>query len=175
MSKWVWADLEMTGLTSGDRILEAAVVITNDQLELMPDYVHRIIHVPDQVLDNMNQWCVDQHGKSGLTEQVRQSKFTIEQVQAEIMLLLKKYTQKGEAPLCGNSIGTDKVFIEREMPQFYEWLNYRVIDVSSIKILYNTWSGAPVYQKRESSHRALDDIKDSIEELKFYRKWMECK
>ncbi|KAI0260184.1 ribonuclease H-like protein [Gloeopeniophorella convolvens] len=171
----VWIDCEMTGLDyQNDRILEIAVLITNGNLDVMDDGLEFVIRTEKQVLDNMNEWCVKQHGASGLTSACLESKHTTEAVQEEVLQYIKKWVpQERSAMLAGNSVHADRAFLAKDMPKIVEWLHYRIVDVSSIKELHRRWyPRRPLPDtvfRRETKHRALDDIRGSIEELKWYR------
>ena len=130
-----------------------------------------IIHCEDQLLDNMNAWCVKQHGESGLTQACRESKVTVQQAERLVLDLLEKHTEKGQCPLAGNSVGQDRKFIDKFMPELAGWLHYRTVDVSTIKELCKRWYPR-VYEatpKKGGSHRALGDIEESIAELQYYK------
>ena len=130
-----------------------------------------MIHQSDQVLNAMGDWCQKHHAKSGLTESVRQSKISLKECEETVHEFLVKHTKKGACPLAGNSVGQDAKFLEKYMPKITQHLHYRIIDVSTIKELTKRWYPeiAREAPKKRLSHRALDDIKESIEELKFYR------
>ena len=136
----VWVDLEMTGLEPSDCILEVAVVLTTTNLEVLPDHVHRVVNVSEDRLAQMGSWCQHHHQKSGLLDEVRKSKLTIADVEKEVMELMQAHVVEGQAPLCGNSVHVDKRYIYNEMRRFHDYLNYRIIDVSSLKELYSVWS-----------------------------------
>ena len=125
-----------------------------------------------QVMDNMNEWCVKQHGKSGLTEKVLKSDLTMEDCESQVLQFVKDWTPKGKCPLAGNSIGQDAKFLAKQMPKLMEHLHYRVVDVSTIKELVKRWykNEDVCAPPKKMSHRALDDIIESINELKYYRK-----
>lgn len=169
----IWVDLEMTGLDlEKDRIIEMACIVTDKNLNIIAKGPNLIINQPDSLLDSMNDWCKKHHGQSGLTDAVKKSDIT--QLEAEKMMLafVEQHTLKSTCPLAGNSIHTDKMFLEKYMPDFIKHLHYRIIDVSSIKELCRRWY-PHVFSKAPSkalSHRAEDDIQESIEELKYYRK-----
>lgn len=170
----VWLDLEMTGLNpNADRILEIATIVTDDELNVLAEGPVLAIHQSDEVLSKMNSWCVDQHGKSGLTARVRQSKTTENQAELETLDFLKKYIPAKASPLCGNSIYQDRRFLFQYMPTLEEYFHYRLLDVSTLKILAQHWYPSIIDGfKKESTHLALQDIRDSIEELRYYRKHM---
>jgi len=165
----------MTGLNyQTDRILEIAVLITNGNLDVVDDGLQYVIHAEKSVLDNMNEWCIQHHKASGLTAACLASKDTTASVQKEVMKYIKKWVPKQRtAMLAGNSVHADRAFLAREMPEVVDWLHYRIVDVSSIKELHRRWyprRPLPVcVLNRDSKHRALDDIRGSLEELKWYR------
>ncbi|XP_064424823.1 oligoribonuclease, mitochondrial [Latimeria chalumnae] len=169
----VWVDLEMTGLDiERDHIIEMACIITDSDLNVLAEGPSLIINQPDELLDNMSDWCKEHHGKSGLTQAVRESKISLQQAEYEFLSFVRQHTPPGLCPLAGNSVQADKKFLEKYMPQFMRHLHYRIIDVSTIKELSRRWypeeyEAAP---KKKASHRALDDIQESIKELQFYRK-----
>ncbi|KAF8504766.1 ribonuclease H-like protein [Russula emetica] len=174
----VWIDCEMTGLDyKSDRILEIAVIITNGNLEVVDDGLEFVIHAEKAVLDNMNDWCIEHHKASGLTDACLRSKHTTVSVQEEIVKYLKKWIPlRRTAMLAGNSVHADRAFLAREMPEIVDWLHYRIVDVSSIKELHRRWyPRRPLPDRifrRDTKHRALDDIRGSIEELKWYREYV---
>lgn len=167
----VWIDLEMTGLDfTNDVIIEIATIVTDSQLNILAEGPSLAIYQPQAVLDKMGTWCQRQHSKSGLITRVQSSQVSVEDAEHKTLDFLKQYTKKGESPLCGNSICTDRRFISRYMPRLDRYLHYRHIDVSTIKELAMRWR-PELYQEIDSkntTHLALDDIRDSIEELRFY-------
>ncbi|KAI8064811.1 ribonuclease H-like domain-containing protein [Gilbertella persicaria] len=167
----VWIDCEMTGLDiTKDHLIEIAVLITDGELNIVAEGPELIIHQPKEVMDNMNEWCIEHHGKSGLTQQVIESKLSIEEAEEKVHSFLKQHLPKGVAPLAGNSVHADKQFLLKEMPKVVDHLHYRIVDVSTIKELTKRWypeTASGVVKK--AGHRALDDIIESIEELKYYR------
>lgn len=168
----IWLDLEMTGLDPDtDVILEIASIITDDQLESIAEGPDLVIHQPDQVLDSMNEWCKNQHAKSGLTQLVHASTISIQQAEEQTLDLVKQYFKEDEGVLCGNSVWQDKQFLRKYMPTLNNYLNYRIIDVSSIKELVKRWYPKSPYTdfKKHDAHRALPDIKESIKELQHYK------
>ncbi len=170
-SNLVWMDLEMTGLDPhNDKIIEMATLITDSELNIIAEGPCLIIHQTEEVLDQMNDWCKKHHGESGLTQAVRQSQISQDEACRLTREFILKYCKKGCSPLCGNSIGQDRMFLMHHMPEILETLHYRVVDVSSFKELFNRWYGKKRTKfEKKTSHRALDDIIESIEELKFYR------
>ena len=170
-SNLIWLDLEMTGLEpKTDVILEIATIITDSQLNVLAEGPVFAIHQSDEVLNNMNAWCIDHHGQSGLTQRCRESKTSLEQASAETLAFIKPYVTKGKSPMCGNSIGQDRRFINQYMAEFEDYFHYRNIDVSTIKELARRWK-PEVLDKvvKTGAHLAMDDIRESIEELKVYK------
>ncbi|ORX81100.1 ribonuclease H-like protein [Basidiobolus meristosporus CBS 931.73] len=163
----------MTGLDlSKDHIIELAILITDGQLNVIAEGPELIIHYPKEVMDDMNEWCVNQHGQSGLTAAVLASSVTLSEANEKIMNFVRKFIKTPKiAPLAGNSVHVDKTFLAKEFPDLVEYLHYRIIDVSTVKELTRRWYPqiATNVPKKNPNHRALDDIKDSIKELKFYR------
>ena len=171
-SNLVWLDLEMTGLEPRtDKILEIATIVTDGNLNVLAEGPVIAIHQPDEILDGMDEWCTTQHGKSGLTERCRNSTKNELDAIKETLLFLEKWVPKGESPMCGNSIGQDRRFLNEYMPELEDFFHYRNIDVSTIKELARRWQ-PDVLQKvqKEGTHLALQDIRESIMELKVYKK-----
>ncbi|KAN0062648.1 Phosphatidylinositol 3,4,5-trisphosphate-dependent Rac exchanger 2 protein [Thecaphora frezii] len=168
----VWIDCEMTGLLETDRLLEVAVVVTDGDLEPLDAGVSYVIKTQKQVLDGMGEWCVKQHGKSGLTSACLSTEAVDHQEvrKAVLAYILDRIPQRGVGVLAGNSVHADKVFLVREMPEVIDHLHYRIVDVSSFKECIRRWYGnEAVWKGGKGRHRALDDIQGSIEELKTYR------
>lgn len=167
----IWIDLEMSGLdTTGDVIIEIATVVTDSELNTLAEGPVFAIHQSDDILNGMDDWNTKQHGNSGLTERVKNS--TINEVEAERQTIefLRQYVPANASPMCGNSICQDRRFLARCMPELEAFFHYRNLDVSSLKELAKRW--APEVFKgfsKQSSHLALNDIRDSIDELKHYR------
>jgi oligoribonuclease len=167
----IWIDLEMTGLdTFEDEIIEIATVVTDSQLELVAEGPVLAIHQPDEVLNGMDEWNTRQHVKSGLTQRVRDSKLTTQDAERLTLDFLAQHVDAGVSPMCGNSICQDRRFMARLMPQLEEFFHYRNLDVSTLKELGRRWAPQLTagFQK-DSSHLAMDDIRDSIKELQYYR------
>jgi oligoribonuclease len=169
----VWIDCEMTGLDlRRDALIEIAVIVTDADLQPLDDGCGVIINAPDDVLDAMVPFVREMHESSGLTEAVRASTITLDQAETAVLDYVKSHVPEPRtAPLCGNSIATDRGFIARDMPALDEHLHYRMIDVSSIKELTKRWYPRVYQQQPEKglAHRALDDIRESIRELEYYR------
>jgi oligoribonuclease len=172
----VWIDCEMTGLDLvRDKLIEVAVVVTDSQLNVLDPGLDVIIHAEDADLAGMADVVTEMHARSGLTEEVRASTVTLEEASAEVLAYVKRFVpERRTAPLCGNSIGTDRGFLARDMPELDDHLHYRMIDVSSIKELARRWFPRIYYAAptKHGGHRALADIRESIEELKYYREAM---
>jgi oligoribonuclease len=169
----VWIDCEMTGLDlARDALIEVAAIVTDSELNVLDEGIEVVIHVDDDLLDTMLPVVRDMHAASGLTEAVRASTTTLGEAEKLVLDYVKTHVPDiRSAPLCGNSIGTDRGFIARDMPALDEHLHYRMVDVSSIKELAKRWY-PKVYQSQPEKglrHRALDDIRESITELAYYR------
>ena len=173
--KMIWVDLEMTGLNiDTDHIIEMACLIMDGQLNIIAKGPNLIIHQPDSVLDQMNDWCKENHGASGLTQAVRSSTTSLQQAEMEMLSFVRQHTPIKKCPLAGNSVHSDKKFLDKYMPQFMEHLHYMIIDVSTIQELTRRWY-PETYKKtphKSMSHRALDDICESIKKLQFYKKYV---
>jgi len=168
----VWLDLEMTGLEpEKDTILEIATVITDSDLKVVAEGPCLAIHHTDDALAAMDSWCVEQHGKSGLTERVRGSAVTAMEAQARTLEFVSQYCPEKTSPLCGNTIGQDRRFLVKYMTRLHDYFHYRSIDVSSVKELVLRWypQSKYVYSKTKQ-HEALSDVHESISELIHYRK-----
>jgi len=168
----IWIDLEMTGLdTFKDVIIEIATVVTDKDLTILAQGPVIAIHQPDSVLDAMDEWNQTHHGNSGLIKRVKQSQYSMAQAEAETIAFLEQYVPKGASPICGNSICQDRRFLAREMPELEAFFHYRNLDVSTLKELAARWKPEILegFSKKEA-HLALDDILESIDELKYYRK-----
>lgn len=173
----VWLDLEMTGLNiMNDVILEIACVITDGNLNVIAEGPSFIIQQPEEKLVAMGKWCQDHHGKTGLTDAVRNSIITEQQAQEETLAFIKKYCPIHTGVLAGNSVWQDRVFLDKYMPHITKYLHYRTIDVTTIKELVRRWypKDKNIEYKKSDRHRALSDVYESIEELKHYRHHFFC-
>ncbi len=169
-SRLVWIDMEMSGLDPRKcGILEIACIVTTNDLELVAEGPNIIVHQSDDVLGAMDKWCTDQHGKSGLTAAVRASSVNTARAQHMTLAFVREHCNKGSSPLCGNSIWQDRRFLCEHMPELEAFFHYRCVDVSSIKELCRRWYPGIELPKKADAHRALDDIRESIAELRFYR------
>lgn len=167
----IWIDLEMTGLVpERHRIIEIATLVTDSQLNLLAEGPMLAIHQPDEELEAMDEWNTRQHGGSGLTQRVRDSRIDEREAQTRTIAFLSKWVPAGKSPICGNSICQDRRFLARWMPELERFFHYRNLDVSTLKELCRRWRPeiAKGYAKN-STHLALDDIRDSVAELKYYR------
>lgn len=170
-SNLVWIDMEMTGLDPETcKVLEIATIVTDAQLNVLAEGPVIAVHQPDSILDNMDEWCTRVHGNSGLTARCRESKIDEAKAAKQTMAFLNDYVDAGKSPLCGNTIGQDRRFMVKYMPELEEYFHYRSIDVSTIKELIKRWQPEILdgFEKK-GVHLALDDIRESIEELRYYR------
>jgi oligoribonuclease len=169
----VWIDLEMTGLdVERHRIVELAVIVTDARLEVLADGLDLVVHQPPQILVEMDDFVRKMHTKSGLLGEIERSQLSLEAAGKQAVEYITRFVpERDTAPMCGNSIGVDRRFLDKYLPELDRYLHYRSIDVSSIKELCRRWY-PDVYKKRPSkaeAHRALDDIRESIAELRYYR------
>lgn len=167
----IWVDLEMTGLDpDSDRILEIATVVTDKDLNVLAEGPTLVVHQSDALLDAMDEWCTTHHGQSGLTQRVKDSSLSEAEVEQQTLDFLSEWVEPGASPLCGNSIWQDRRFLIRYMPRLDSYCHYRNIDVSTLKELARRWRPEVLDGvHKKGSHRALDDILDSINELRHYR------
>lgn len=169
----VWLDLEMTGLEP-DRctIVEIATIITDSQLNILAEGPAIAIHQDQQALNTMEKWSRDTHTRSGLLKRVEASKISVREAEEQTLDFIRHYCPEKSSPLCGNSIGHDRRFLERYMPTMFAYFHYRNIDVSTIKELVRRWyPNGPQAPMKKGNHLALDDIRESINEMKFYREY----
>ena len=169
----IWLDLEMTGLEPEvDVILEIATIITDSQLNILAQGPVFAIKQNDEVLDSMNSWCIEHHGKSGLTQRCRDSQISLAKASEETLAFVQQWVPQGKSPMCGNSIGQDRRFINKYMPEYEEHFHYRNLDVSTVKELARRWNPKALNKVvKTGAHLALDDIKESIAELKVYQEY----
>ena len=167
----VWIDLEMTGLSpERDYIIEIATVITDARLNLLAEGPALALNQPESVLAAMDDWNMNQHTRSGLLQRVRGSEYSESDAEKLTLEFLRKYVPAGVSPMCGNTICQDRRFLIRHMPGLEQYFHYRNVDVSTVKELVKRWTNNPEPFAKESTHLALNDIRDSIEELRHYRK-----
>ncbi len=167
----IWIDLEMSGLdTETDRILEVATIITDSALNIVAEGPVLAVHQPASILDNMDEWNTRTHASTGLIERVRASVMQEIDVERETLEFIGRYVPKGRSPMCGNSICQDRRFLARCMPDLEAWFHYRNLDVSTLKELARRWK-PDVYNGlvKKNTHKAIDDVRESIEELQHYR------
>lgn len=167
----IWIDLEMTGLdTDNDHIIEIATIVTDSNLNTLAEGPVIAVYQSDAVLGGMDEWNTRQHGQSGLIDRVRSSKFDLRAAELQTLEFLRQYVPAGKSPMCGNSICQDRRFMAREMPALETFFHYRNLDVSTLKELVKRWrpdlAGG---LKKAATHLALDDIRESIAELVYYR------
>ncbi|HCB43738.1 MAG: oligoribonuclease [Pseudomonadales bacterium] len=167
----IWIDLEMTGLDpDNDVIIEIATIVTDGELNVLAEGPSLAVKQPDALLDGMDEWNTRQHGQSGLTQRVRDSQISAAEAERLTIDFLAEWVPAGKSPMCGNSICQDRRFLYRGMPALEKYFHYRNLDVSTLKELASRW--APEVKngfKKQSSHLAMDDIRDSIAELQHYR------
>ncbi|WP_199102673.1 oligoribonuclease [Aquitalea sp. ASV11] len=167
----IWLDMEMTGLNpETDRIIEVAMIATDSQLNILGQSPVLVIHQPDSVLDGMDDWNKNTHGKSGLIDKVKASTLTEAEAEATLLAFMADYVPARTTPMCGNTIHQDRRFMVRWMPRLEEYFHYRNLDVSTLKELCKRWK--PEVARgvvKRGKHEALADIEESIEELKYYR------
>ncbi len=167
----IWLDMEMTGLDpERERILELAIVVTNSQLETVAESPVWVVHQPAIVLQAMDEWNTNTHGKSGLTQRSRESTLLDAEVESAALAFIMQYVPKNTSPMCGNSIHQDRRFMVKYMPKLEDYFHYRNLDVSTLKELASRW--APEIKKafvKKTKHQALADVYESIDEMKHYR------
>ena len=166
-----WLDMEMTGLNPDtDKVLEIAMIITDKNLNILAQSPVYAVHQSDEILNNMDEWNTTTHTRTGLIERVRQSMYTEAQVEAELLAFLSEWLPENTSPMCGNTIHQDRRFMAKHLPKLEQFFHYRNLDVSTLKELAKRWN--PMVYKgivKKGAHQALDDILESIEELRYYR------
>ena len=169
----VWIDCEMTGLDLGsDLLVEVAALVTDSELNVLGDGVDVVIGASAEQMSRMPEVVRDMHGSSGLTDEVLASTVTLQEAEQRVLAYVKQWVpEPKKAPLCGNSIGTDRGFLTRDMKELDDWLHYRMVDVSSVKELARRWYPRAYFNapKKGGGHRALADILESVQELRYYR------
>lgn len=166
----IWIDMEMSGLDPETcHVLEIATIITDADLNVIAEGPDLVVHQPDEVLDAMDEWNTTHHGDSGLTAAVKASTISLRDAEVQTLAFIAEHCSARKSPLCGNSIGQDRRFIVKYMPELSEFLHYRNVDVSTIKELAKRWYPDLPELAKQESHRALDDIRESIAELRHYR------
>ena len=169
----VWIDCEMTGLDLGaDLLIEVAALVTDSELNVLGEGVDVVIGASAEQLERMPEVVRDMHASSGLTDEVLASTVTLQEAQQQVLDHVREWVpERGKAPLCGNSIATDRGFLARDMPELDDWLHYRMVDVSSVKELARRWYPRAYFNapQKGGGHRALADILESVQELRYYR------
>ncbi|GAA03146.1 MULTISPECIES: oligoribonuclease [Photobacterium] len=167
----IWIDLEMTGLDpETHKIIEIATIVTDPQLNILAEGPVLAIHQSEEELAKMDDWCTNTHTNSGLVDRIRKSTVTEQQAVAQTIAFLEQWVPKGVSPICGNSIGQDRRFLYKHMPELEQYFHYRYLDVSTLKELTRRWKPELLDGfSKKGSHLALDDIRDSIDELRYYR------
>ncbi|KLV09670.1 oligoribonuclease [Photobacterium ganghwense] len=167
----IWIDLEMTGLDpEAHKIIEIATIVTDAQLNVLAEGPVLAVHQPESELAKMDEWCTSTHTKSGLVARVRESKVDETEAVRQTIAFLEQWVPKGASPICGNSIGQDRRFLYKHMPELEQYFHYRYLDVSTLKELTRRWQpDLRTGFHKKGSHLALDDIRDSINELRYYR------
>ncbi|MEM7294801.1 MAG: oligoribonuclease [Pseudomonadota bacterium] len=167
----IWIDLEMTGLdTLNDEIIEIATIVTDSSLNVLAEGPMLAVYQPDHILEGMDEWNTRQHNASGLVARIREGGLSMRDAETQTLEFLREFVPAGKSPMCGNSICQDRRFLARQMPELEAFFHYRNLDVSSVKELVRRWSpGLLGGVSKASKHLALDDIRDSINELIYYR------
>ncbi|HET9843663.1 MAG TPA: oligoribonuclease [Gammaproteobacteria bacterium] len=167
----IWIDLEMTGLDPDkDKIIEIATIVTDSQLNIVAEGPNLVIYQSSEIMNAMDEWCTKQHALSGLTQKVLESHVNEREAEKQTLAFLKQFVKPRYSPMCGNTICQDRRFLYRNMPELEAFFHYRHLDVSTVKELAKRWM-PKIYNsmEKEAKHLALEDIKESIEELKYYR------
>jgi len=166
----IWMDLEMTGLDpEKETIIEIATIMTDSEMNILDEGPSLVVHQPDSILDTMDEWNTSHHGASGLTARVKASQLSMRDAEVQTLDFIKQYVPAGISPLCGNSVHQDRRFLLPFMPELEAYMHYRNIDVSTIKELSRRWYPKMRPPRKQAVHMALVDIRESIEELCWYR------
>ena len=167
----IWIDLEMTGLDPNkERIIEIATIVTDKDLNILAEGPAFVVHQSKELMDSMDDWCTQHHGDSGLTARVLASEISDDFAEQKTIDFLEEWVEHGKSPMCGNSIGQDRRFMVKYMPKLEDYFHYRNLDVSSLKELASRWKPEILKGfKKQNKHLALDDVKESIDELIYYR------
>jgi len=170
-TRLIWIDLEMTGLDPvRERIIEMAIIITDADLNTLAESPVLVVSQPDSILDAMDQWNTKQHGGSGLVDRVKASSLSEAEAERQMLKFLREHTDAGTSPMCGNSVHQDRRFLNRYMPALEDHFHYRNLDVSTLKELVRRWRpDLMAGLTKKGTHLALDDIRDSIDEMRYYR------
>jgi len=170
----IWIDLEMTGLdTVNDSIIEIATIVTDSELNVLAEGPVCAIQQDEDILKAMDQWNRSHHTDSGLWQRVVHSQYDMRAAELASIIFLEDWVEKGASPMCGNSVCQDRRFLHRLMPELESWFHYRNLDVSTLKVLANNWMPESLREyDKENRHEALSDIRESIEELRYYRRFM---
>jgi oligoribonuclease len=170
----IWIDLEMTGLdTINDSIIEIATIVTDSELNVLAEGPVCAIQQDEDILKAMDQWNRSHHTDSGLWQRVVHSQYSMRAAESATINFLQEWVEKGTSPMCGNSVCQDRRFLHRLMPELESWFHYRSLDVSTLKVLASHWMPAALKEYiKENRHEALSDIRESIEELRYYRRFM---
>ncbi|MEK9730529.1 MAG: oligoribonuclease [Candidatus Poseidoniales archaeon] len=166
----VWIDLEMTGLdVDRESIIEIATIVTDGDLNILAEGPNLAVQVEEHLISGMDEWNTLHHHRSGLVDRIRNEGVSCKEAESQTLAFLKQWTTPGSSPLCGNSVWNDRQFLQKEMPELVQYLHYRMIDVSTVKELSRRWYPDEGKFPKKAAHLALDDIRESIEELKFFR------
>jgi oligoribonuclease len=166
----VWIDLEMTGLdVDRESIIEIATIVTDGDLNILAEGPNLAVQVEEHLIAGMDEWNTLHHHRSGLVDRIRNEGVSCKEAESQTLAFLKQWTTPGSSPLCGNSVWNDRQFLQKEMPELVQYLHYRMIDVSTVKELSRRWYPDEGKFPKKAAHLALDDIRESIEELKFFR------
>lgn len=168
----IWIDLEMTGLDPNEHtIIEIATIVTDSELNILAEGPVIAISQPQEQLDKMDEWCTTTHTATGLVKRIHESNISLKDAEKQTIEFLEKWVPHGISPICGNSVGQDRRFLFNYMPELEKYFHYRYLDVSSIKELVSRWQGDILNGfSKKGTHLALDDIRESIAELQYYRK-----